>query len=148
MCDFGVLSETAMQALARNVAKMVTPGDTLLLKGDVGAGKTTFARALISDILLEPEDVPSPTFTLVQTYETHRGPLWHCDLYRLAAPSEVEELGLSEAFETAICLVEWPEILGDHVPDTSLSLEFVPKDDARRLRAICSNPRWDVLTHD
>ncbi len=78
----------------------------MLLDGPVGAGKTTLARAAILSILPEPEDVPSPTFTLVQTYDTTRGPLWHCDLYRLSSVLEIEELGLEEAFETAITLIE------------------------------------------
>lgn len=101
----------ATAALGRSIGAVLAPGDTLLLQGPVGAGKTHFARSLIQSILLTPEDVPSPTFTLVQTYDTSRGPLWHTDLYRLSDSSEIEELGLSEAFETAICLVEWPDRL-------------------------------------
>lgn len=144
--EFGVLGEDAMQAQAREIAAQLAPGDTILLRGDVGAGKTTFARALIQHILVEPEDVPSPTFTLVQTYETTRGPLWHCDLYRLTSSYEIEELGLIEAFHTAICLVEWPDLLAEIAPKNALQIEFATSGDCRQLSARYSSDRWDALT--
>lgn len=143
--EFGLLGEESMQALACEMAITLHPGDVLLLEGPVGAGKTTFARALISRILLEPEDVPSPTFTLVQSYETQRGPLWHCDLYRLTSSHEIEELGLTEAFETAICLVEWPDLLGEMAPASALTLHFAPEDPCRRVTASFSDPKWKAL---
>lgn len=114
--------ETA--ALARRIGAALQPGDVLLLSGGIGAGKTHFARALIQSLQDEPEDVPSPTFTLVQVYDTSAGELWHSDLYRLSHPDEVIELGLEEAFDTAICLVEWPDRLGDLAPQDALHLGF------------------------
>lgn len=143
--EFGQLDEKAMKSLAQSIGKTVSPGNVILLHGQVGAGKTTFARALVSSILLEPEDIPSPTFTLVQTYDTSRGPLWHCDLYRIGSTSEIEELGLLEAFETAICLVEWPDILGDMTPESALSLTFEGSGDNRVLAASFTDLLWSTL---
>lgn len=119
-------------------------GDTILLSGAVGAGKTHFARHLIQSLLLVPEDIPSPTFTLIQTYETIAGPLWHADLYRIGSVHEVEELGLTEAFESEICLVEWPDRLGSLTPDTALSLALEDGStvDARLLEASWTDDRW------
>ncbi|MBR9764439.1 MAG: tRNA (adenosine(37)-N6)-threonylcarbamoyltransferase complex ATPase subunit type 1 TsaE [Rhodobacteraceae bacterium] len=122
--------------LATRIAPRLEAGDVLLLSGGIGAGKTHFARALIQSLLVEPEDVPSPTFTLVQEYETTAGTLWHADLYRLSDPLEVVELGLEEAFSDAICLVEWPDRLADLTPPGALALELTPDGpgDARLLR--------------
>jgi tRNA threonylcarbamoyladenosine biosynthesis protein TsaE len=121
-----ILLDNADRTADRAVAlgSVLDPGDTVLLSGGVGAGKTHFARALIQSLMTPPEDVPSPTFTLVQSYDTVRGPLWHADLYRLTSTFEIEELGLADAFETAICLVEWPDRLGELRPATALDLEL------------------------
>ena len=127
------------------LGKSLRAGDVILLEGPVGAGKTHFARSLIQSLLKEPEDVPSPTFTLVQVYDTSRGPLWHTDLYRVGSVFEIEELGLSDAFETAICLVEWPDRLGALRPDSALTLTLSAgaDEDSRQLIASWQNPRWD-----
>ena len=131
--------------LARQIGARLRPGSVLLLEGPVGAGKTHFARALIQSLLEEPEDVPSPTFTLVQTYDSRKGEIWHADLYRLSSPDEVVELGLDEAFETAIVLVEWPDRLGDLAPADALHLSFTPDgEEARRIEA--RGPAgWDAI---
>ncbi|SEK74229.1 tRNA threonylcarbamoyladenosine biosynthesis protein TsaE [Roseovarius nanhaiticus] len=131
-------------AIAARLGAMLSPGDTVLLTGDIGAGKTHFARCLIQSLLLLPEDVPSPTFTLVQTYEARPGAIWHADLYRLTDPNDVSELGLTEAFEGAICLVEWPDRLGDLAPENALSLEITngPIADARVLTFRGQGETW------
>ncbi|MCK0097205.1 tRNA (adenosine(37)-N6)-threonylcarbamoyltransferase complex ATPase subunit type 1 TsaE [Yoonia sp. F2084L] len=126
--EFSLADENATSALAAQIAKRLKPGDTLLLEGQIGAGKSAFARALIRAKLGRMEDVPSPTFTLVQTYEDDAGDIWHCDLYRLTHPDEALELGLDEAFETAICLIEWPDRLGDIAPQDALNLAFSAQD--------------------
>lgn len=108
----------------QTLAPLPQAGDVLLLEGPIGAGKTHFARAVIQHLLARPEDVPSPTFTLVQVYEAAQCEIWHADLYRLSQSDEIEELGLVEAFDTAICLVEWPDRLGALAPDGALSLQF------------------------
>jgi tRNA threonylcarbamoyladenosine biosynthesis protein TsaE len=129
---------------AAGLAKLLGPGDVILLEGDVGAGKTHFARALIQTILDTAEDVPSPTFTLVQTYAAGSVEIWHADLYRLTSAQEVDELGLVDAFETDICLVEWPDRLGALAPDDALTLHFTQgaTDEAREITATWSGDRW------
>ena len=122
-------------SLAARFGAALRPGDVLLLSGSIGAGKTHFARALIKSLLLVEEDVPSPTFTLVQVYDSTRGEIWHADLYRLSTADEAIELGLTEAFESAICLIEWPDRLGTLAPPNALHLAFATteEDDARTL---------------
>jgi tRNA threonylcarbamoyladenosine biosynthesis protein TsaE len=135
--------------LARRIGAALRPGATLLLDGGVGAGKTHFARALIQSLLLSPEDVPSPTFTLVQTYDGTSGEIWHADLYRLSSPDEVVELGLEEAFETAICLIEWPDRLGELAPPDALTLRFVADGEAGRIIDATGPEHWaDILPGD
>lgn len=134
-------------ALARRLGAQLSAGDTVLLTGDVGAGKTHFARALIQSRTALPEDVPSPTFTLVQTYDAADGTeIWHADLYRLTGPSEIEELGLIDAFSDAICLIEWPDRLADLRPDAALDITLHPTDveDHRLMTAQWSDPRWST----
>lgn len=120
--------EQATIDLARRIAPLLEVGDCFLLEGAIGAGKTAFCRALIRARLGRMEDVPSPTFTLVQTYEDDAGDLWHFDLYRLTHPDEVFELGLDDALTSAICLIEWPDRMGDQIPENAavFSLESGP----------------------
>ncbi len=132
--------------LAAAVGAQLAPGDCILLAGAIGAGKTHFARHLIRSLLIRDEDVPSPTFTLVQTYETRAGELWHADLYRLSATDEIEELGLTEAFDTAICLVEWPDKLGPLAPDSALQMRFSADPESEETRHVelrWNNAKWD-----
>ena len=144
-------SPDATARLAERLGALLRPGDCLLLDGPIGAGKTHFARALIQSLMELPEDVPSPTFTLVQTYDTEAGELWHADLYRLSSPDEIEELGLTEAMETAICLIEWPDRLGPLTPPDALRLSFSTTDEAEDSRSLTLDwtaPHWaDRLNH-
>jgi tRNA threonylcarbamoyladenosine biosynthesis protein TsaE len=128
-------TEAATQALAARLAARARPGDTILLHGQVGAGKTSLARAFIRARLGRMEEVPSPSFTLVQVYPDGAGEIWHADLYRLGHPDEVWELGLDEAFATAVCLVEWPDRLGRHLPPGALHLRLEPQGEGRRVTA-------------
>lgn len=122
--DFDLPTEAATAAFAGQIGANLMPGDTILLSGPVGAGKSFFCRALIRSRTGTTEDIPSPTFTLVQTYPHQDGDIWHCDLYRLTDADEVIELGLDEAFENAICLIEWPDRLGSLCPANALHLTF------------------------
>jgi tRNA threonylcarbamoyladenosine biosynthesis protein TsaE len=125
-------TEADTAALGRWLAGALAPGDCLFLDGPVGAGKTHLARALIRSRLGRMEDVPSPTFTLVQVYEDPAGvEIWHADLYRLSHPDEVAELGLETAFTSAICLVEWPDRLGKAAPPDALTLRLAPEGEGR-----------------
>lgn len=144
-------SADATAILARQLGTHLTAGDTILLSGDVGAGKTHFARALVQSLLAHPEDVPSPTFTLVQTYDAANGvEIWHADLYRLTGPSEIEELGLIDALPTAICLIEWPDRLATLRPNEALDITLSTTDveDERLLTATWSDPRWTTRLTD
>lgn len=148
-------SAEATAELAQWLGQHLHPGDTLLLEGPIGAGKTHFARSLIQSLMLHPEDVPSPTFTLVQTYDLPVGELWHADLYRLSAIEEVEELGLFEAFDDAICLIEWPDRLGALSPVHALHLTLAldpTEEDCRHLTLQWQDPKWqsrmDEISHD
>lgn len=137
-------------AVAQALAPHLAAGDVILLSGPVGAGKSHFARCLILALLDTPEDVPSPTYTLVQTYPGRCGEIWHADLYRLTDVGEIEELGLIEAFEDAICLVEWPDRLHELAPETALhiALESPDQDDTRTMRLEWSAQDWDAKLKD
>ena len=136
-------SADAMHAKARILAPRLEPGDVVLLEGDVGAGKTHFARGVIQALLSSPEDIPSPTYTLVQTYDVNTDEIWHADLYRLTDTSELEELGMSAAFDEAICLVEWPDRLGSARPEKALTIYFEATDEHERaLTFRWSDPSW------
>lgn len=114
--------ETAQ--IAQDIAGLLRPGHVILLKGELGAGKSTFARALIQALCGADTEVPSPTFTLVQTYEAPQFVLWHFDLYRLNHSEEIYELGIEEAYASGVCLIEWPERLGSYLPKAYLEIEL------------------------
>jgi tRNA threonylcarbamoyladenosine biosynthesis protein TsaE len=122
----------ATEHFAAQVAAVMKPGDAILLSGPLGAGKTAFARALLRAAANDPAlDVPSPSFTLVQSYDTARGRVHHFDLWRLDGPSALTELGWHEALED-IVLVEWPDRLGSQAPEDALRLAFaLAEGDAR-----------------
>ncbi len=124
---------SATEACAHALCPSLRPGDLIALSGDLGTGKTAFARAVIQGLIGEAIAVPSPTFTLVQTYDSPIGPIWHCDLYRIEDPAECWELGLEEAFETAVTLIEWSERMGNMLPTKALRLTFSYDGDGRRL---------------
>jgi tRNA threonylcarbamoyladenosine biosynthesis protein TsaE len=136
--------ETATAALAAGIAAMVAPGDIIALKGDLGTGKTAFARAFIR-ACGNQDEVPSPTFTLVQVYDAGPTVIWHFDLYRIRAPEEAWELGIEDAFFAGISLIEWPERLGPLLPQRRLELSFAFGDEpgVRRI-AIDPGKDWEA----
>lgn len=127
--------------LGQTLARFAVSGDCILLRGHIGAGKSALARAFIRQRLGEDTDVPSPTFTLVQVYDLPDVEIWHADLYRLTDTQEAIELGLTDAFEQQICLIEWPEILGDLVPDSALDIELNAGRDAH-LATLTFGENW------
>ena len=141
----------ATERLARALAPHLGAGDMLGLTGGLGAGKSHFARALIGARLAalgRAEEIPSPSYTLVQTYDLGPVELWHADLYRLGGAGEIAELGLEEAFATAICLVEWADRLGRALPLRRLMLDLASRPAASSGAARGSRrtgPGWDWL---
>ena len=132
----------ATAALGARIAGMLAAGDAVLLRGDLGSGKTTLARAILTALGVT-EAVPSPTFTLEQTYDTPRLTVGHYDLYRLKRATEMDELGLDEALEDGAVLIEWPERAEDRLPPDALTIHL--SADAER-RAILEGPgRWRDL---
>ncbi|MGA2124732.1 MAG: tRNA (adenosine(37)-N6)-threonylcarbamoyltransferase complex ATPase subunit type 1 TsaE [Xanthobacteraceae bacterium] len=118
-------NEQATRRLAGDVAAMLAPGDMVTLSGDLGAGKTAFARAVIRRLAGDERlEVPSPTFTLIQSYPLPRLPVVHADLYRVADAAELDELGLEDAAEGAAVLLEWPDRAGDRLPADRLDIAF------------------------
>ena len=125
--------EGATRRFGSDLALALRPGDCVVLSGDLGSGKSTLARALIRCIADDPElEVPSPTFTLVQTYDL-RFPVAHFDLYRITDPDEVSELGLDEALSAGLVLIEWPENAGDLLPGDRLCLRIEEQGKVRRI---------------
>ncbi len=140
---FSVTDEDAMTRFGARLADELRPGDTVLLRGPIGAGKSHLARAMIQSVIGPDEHVPSPTFTLVQTYETEGTEIWHTDLYRLSDSSELVELGLDEALGTAIVLIEWPDRLPEElVPENALSIDIHPTEARRDVTLHSACERW------
>jgi hypothetical protein len=135
--------EAATARLGEDLAMALRAGDAIALRGDLGAGKSTLARALIRALADDSGiEVPSPTFTLVQSYET-RIPVHHFDLYRLSAPDELDELGLDDALSHGAALIEWPERAGDRLPANALWVELAEQGESRVARLSGQGPAYD-----
>jgi len=131
---------SATEAAAGRLAPHLRRGDMLALQGPLGAGKTTFARALLRALGVN-EDVPSPTFTLLQTYDTPHFTVYHFDLYRLEKEAELIELGWDDALADGLVLAEWPERAERHLPKNRLGLHFT--FDAKGNRTLTFGPRGE-----
>ena len=130
-------------ALATRLKESLQNGDVILLTGEIGAGKSHFARSLIQAAMDNIEEVPSPTFTLVQTYDTIIGSIWHADLYRLNDQSDIFELGLIDAFGNEIVLVEWPDRLGYLEPQDALTVEItILEKNKRKITFSTTSSEW------
>ena len=136
--------EAATARLGAAVAALLQPGEAVCLSGPLGAGKSTLARALVRALTTPHEEVPSPTFTLVQFYEGPRIKVAHFDLYRLADAGEAYEIGLDEALEDGAAVIEWPERLDGALPPDRLDIDFELSEDAsaRRVR-ITPHGAWE-----
>jgi tRNA threonylcarbamoyl adenosine modification protein YjeE len=142
--DIALPDLAATAALAARIAPLLAPGDAVALWGELGAGKTTLAREILRALGVT-DDVPSPTFTLVQHYQTPRLAVAHFDFYRLRHPRELDELGFREALDDGAVLVEWPQRAPDYLPDETLHLRLALDDEARRVR-ITGPQRWAAIT--
>jgi tRNA threonylcarbamoyladenosine biosynthesis protein TsaE len=139
MIAFDLPDEAATAALAARLAARARPGDVIALKGELGAGKTSFARFFIR-ALGGTGEVPSPTFTLAQVYQLAAATIWHFDGYRLRDPEEAWELGIEEAFADGISLVEWPERFGALLPARRLEVALLPGSTPSARRAVIDAP--------
>jgi tRNA threonylcarbamoyladenosine biosynthesis protein TsaE len=127
--------DDATAALGARIGAVARPGDVVALMGELGAGKTTLARGLIRSLVGLGTEAPSPTFTLVQTYDAPSLRIWHFDLYRLDDPREARELGLEEAVD-GVALIEWPEKLGRDLPLARLEVRLSFADQGRIARLV------------
>jgi tRNA threonylcarbamoyladenosine biosynthesis protein TsaE len=134
--------EAATARLGAAIARVLKPGEAVCLSGPLGAGKSTLARALIQALTTPDEDVPSPTFTLVQFYESARLKIAHFDLYRLTSPQEAYEIGLDEALEDGAAVIEWPERLEGALPADRLDVE-ISLDGAGRRARLTFHGAWE-----
>ncbi|GEO80931.1 tRNA (adenosine(37)-N6)-threonylcarbamoyltransferase complex ATPase subunit type 1 TsaE [Pararhodospirillum oryzae] len=147
--DLILPDDDATTRLGAGLARLARAGDVIALWGDLGAGKSTLARGAVRALTTPGEDVPSPTFTLVQTYdptEPGRPPVWHFDLYRLDDPEEALALDLDDAFAEALSLIEWPERLGVYLPDSRLDVALRPRpsgETGREARLVPQGGDWD-----
>ncbi len=131
----------ATQALAETLAPRLHAGDVLALRGDLGVGKTSFARFLLRKLGVV-EEVPSPTFTLLQTYTTVSFLVYHYDFYRIKNPLEIEELGWDEACASGLVMAEWPERVEAFLPPSHVELRFVLEPDGQRHVALRGHGLW------
>ena len=143
--DLTLEGPAATTRLGLCLSGLLCAGDVVALSGPLGAGKSVLARGIVNTLCPDETDIPSPTFTLVQTYEPDDGPLvMHFDLYRLEAPEEALDFGIEDAFVDAVCLVEWPERLGPCLPRSALRimLEPDPSTPKRRVARLAGGARW------
>ena len=146
----------ATTALGQAIAPLLAPGDSVLLFGPLGMGKSTLARGLIRSLTRPDEDVPSPTFTLVQFYEPRSPgmgpPIAHFDLYRLNRPEEAFEIGLDEALDEGCALIEWPERLGDdpaaYLGPDRLTVTLSEAEGDTRLATVSGAGAWETKLKD
>ena len=141
-----ILSDAAAtDAAGRLLAPQLQCGDVVALSGDLGAGKTSFARGILAGLGFDGE-VPSPSFALVIPYAppSLRLPVWHVDLYRLDDPTEVEELGLDDALCDSVLLIEWPEGLGDRLWPSTLRITLKDDGDGGRRLTVSVPPSWEL----
>ena len=125
-------SEQQTSDLAKKVASIAKKGDVFALYGTLGMGKSVFARSFIQ-YLTGVDDVPSPTFTWVQDYQSDDFEIFHFDLYRLEHPDEVFEIGFEDSTFNGVCLIEWPEKAGNWLPKDVFKIDIIPLDDGRKI---------------
>ncbi|WP_174300509.1 tRNA (adenosine(37)-N6)-threonylcarbamoyltransferase complex ATPase subunit type 1 TsaE [Caulobacter sp. S45] len=141
-------SPQALEAFGAQVAQALGAGEAVCLFGPLGAGKSTLARGLVRALTRPDQDVPSPTFTLMQTYQGPNFPLAHLDLYRLKRPEEAFEIGLDEALDVGAAVVEWSERLDGALPPDRLDVRLEIADDGGRIATLRGHGVWTGREHD
>lgn len=134
MIEFISHSESETTDFAKSFATQLKCGDILALYGDLGTGKTVFSKGIINALTHINTDVPSPTFTLVQSYDTPTCPIYHFDFYRLKTPEEAFEIGIEDYFNDGISLIEWPEKIGYLLPKKAIKIELSIQNDTHVIR--------------
>lgn len=131
MQEFLCRTEQETEAVALWLAKRVKQGDVIALRGTLGMGKTVFARGFIHALSPDVKEVPSPTFTLLQIYDTKDFMIYHFDMYRLKSPEEAYEIGIEEAFIDGVSLIEWPEKIDSLLPKKQITVTFKATENGR-----------------
>ena len=143
MDTFAVKTLDQTKSLAEAFAPLLRQGDVIALYGTLGVGKTAFTRFVVQALCGQNEEVPSPTFTLLQTYDTDNFTIFHFDLYRLKKPDEVLELGIEDAFYDGVSLVEWPERMGGYLPTKKvLKINISVENDIHHFIFLSENQTW------
>jgi len=128
-----ILDILQLENLAMNLSGDLVAGDVICLRGDLGSGKTTFSQFLIHALTASNEPVTSPTFNLVHNYKSPKGMIWHFDLYRLEDKEEIYNIGIDDAFDSGISIIEWPEIIEDYLPKNIINIHLkFTEDDSKR----------------
>lgn len=144
--SFILADEIETRDLGSRLAPYLKVGDIVLLRGDLGAGKTSFARGIVGE-LTDAKEVPSPTYTLVQMYDTATFGIWHFDLYRLDNPSEIGELGITEAIDEGVSLIEWPERIEAMLSGSELNIGIEFAGKGRRV-VFSGDQVWSERLHE
>jgi tRNA threonylcarbamoyladenosine biosynthesis protein TsaE len=139
--------DVATRQAGAKLAALLRAGDIVALYGGLGAGKTTLSRGLISTLMGEETEVPSPTYTLVQIYDGPTFQIFHYDLYRLKSANELTELGWDET-QDGLALVEWPEQAGDQLPAWRLDVHLTAYEGGRKLRLEAHGEDWQTRIYD
>lgn len=126
-------TESETLSIATDFANRLKKGDIIALHGDLGTGKTTFSKGVIHALSPQTTDVPSPTFTLVQEYDTPHFPIYHFDFYRLKSPNEAYEIGIEDMFTDGVCLIEWPDKIGSLLPKKHIDVFFEIKNNIHHI---------------
>ncbi len=147
MISLHLKDEAGTRAAGAKLASLLQAGDVVALYGDLGAGKTTLSRGLISALMGAATEVPSPTYTLVQTYDAPGFPIFHFDLYRLESPDELVELGWDET-QTGLALIEWPARAGAALPAWRLDVRLEAYETGRKLTLAGHGEDWQTRLHD
>ncbi|AZL15381.1 tRNA (adenosine(37)-N6)-threonylcarbamoyltransferase complex ATPase subunit type 1 TsaE [Rickettsiales endosymbiont of Stachyamoeba lipophora] len=132
MINILINSKNDMIQLAKRIADIISPFDTITLRGDLGCGKTFFTKHLITTLIPEVTEVTSPTFLIVQNYRSDKYNIHHYDLYRLKNPLEIIEIGLEENLDTSLNIIEWPEIIEEQLPEDRLDIYLTHQDESKR----------------